>query len=312
MNWNGSSPFIYVAPTLSYDLQNVYLTLARNNVLISSAGETPNERAVGRALDYGGLSGNFGRALLLQTNQKAVKSLLSQLTGEAHQSLLSALQQSSSHTRDTINDRLRDAFTDDGPIVWSRAINTDSTTKSYPEYSSLKQNSTALFVGADITIVEDIRTGIMAGISNTDFNVDTLGSSAHSNSYHIGAYGSWNYEDWRLSLGSAYSWHNISMKRSFPILVRYKRLRVNIAQIAFRSSVKSVTSSNGMRLPSSHLVGWLIFRQTAIVSTSMHLTARSGSISTASNHRCATLSHRLAFVCRANGSSKMQCSLNSM
>lgn len=217
VNWNGSSPFIYVAPTLSYDLQNVYLTLARNNVLISSAGETPNERAVGRALDYGGLSGNFGRALLLQTNQKAVKSLLSQLTGEAHQSLLSALQQSSSHTRDAINDRLRDAFAEDGPVVWSRAINTNSTTKSYPEYSSLQQNSTALFVGADTTIVEDIRAGIMAGISNTDFNVDALGSSAHSNSYHIGAYGSWNYEDWRLSLGSAYSWHNISMKRSFSI-----------------------------------------------------------------------------------------------
>jgi len=217
LDWNGSSSFLFVAPQLSYDAQNVYLTFARNNLSIASIGQTSNEKAIGGAIDGGALPSALENEILLQTDDKAVASLLSQLSGEAHQSVLSALQQNASHTRGTIADRLREAFPEDGPVVWSRAINTNANSRNNTEYSRLKQNSDGLYLGADTMITDSIRAGIMGGIEKTDFNVRHLGSSAASESYILGGYGSWQYQHIKLLFGGVYSWHNISMNRSMPI-----------------------------------------------------------------------------------------------
>lgn len=217
LDWNGSSSFVFVAPKLSYDAQNVYLTLARNNLSIAGVGQTPNEKAIGGAIDGGALPSAFENEVLLQTDDKAVTMLLSQLSGEAHQTVLSALQQNASHARDTITTRLHEAFADDGPVLWSRAINTNASSRSNSDYSRLKQNSSSLFLGADAMITDAFRGGIMAGIEKADFDVDDLGSSADSDSYSFGGYGSWQQKNIKLRFGGVYSWHNVSMSRSFPI-----------------------------------------------------------------------------------------------
>ncbi|MCL7999307.1 autotransporter domain-containing protein [Brucella sp. 21LCYQ03] len=224
LSWNNASSFLYVSPQLSYDAQNAYLTFARNDVPIVNPGQTPNEQAVGGAIGGGGLPDPLETALLLQANEKAVKSLLSRLSGEAHQSVLSALQQNSSRTRDTITDRLREAFAEDGPTVWSRVINARTSSDTNSNYHGLRQRSNSLFLGADTMITEDIRGGIMGGIEKTNFNFDALGSASDSDSYHLGAYGSWQQQAIRLRIGGAYSWHNISLNRSFPIFENLQQL----------------------------------------------------------------------------------------
>ena len=58
---NVTEDFAFLTPSLSYDANNVFLTLALLQGAFSFAGNTPNEKAVGYALDrsFAGASGDF-------------------------------------------------------------------------------------------------------------------------------------------------------------------------------------------------------------------------------------------------------------
>jgi uncharacterized protein with beta-barrel porin domain len=61
-----SSDFAFMTPTLSYDTNNVYLTLALQGAAFSGfSGNTPNQRAVGSALDrsYASASGDYATVI---------------------------------------------------------------------------------------------------------------------------------------------------------------------------------------------------------------------------------------------------------
>jgi hypothetical protein len=61
-----SSDFAFLTPTLSYDPNNVYLTLALQGAAFSGfSGNTPNQRAVGSALDrsYASASGDYATVI---------------------------------------------------------------------------------------------------------------------------------------------------------------------------------------------------------------------------------------------------------
>ncbi|WOC15051.1 hypothetical protein MP213Fo_05000 [Pseudochrobactrum sp. MP213Fo] len=214
LSWDNTPAYLYVAPQLTYDANNAYLTLTRNNVAIASAGRTANERAVGRALDSNAQStGTVHNTLLLHTNEAAVRAQLANLSGEAHQSVLAELQQGSHRVRDAIAGRLYE-MVETAPAVWGRFITRQGDADA-TDYSSLSSQTDSFFWGADTSFNESLRAGLMAGIEKSTFNVDDLNSSSRVDSYHVGVYGRWKEQAVSVHLGGAYSWHNVIMDRSF-------------------------------------------------------------------------------------------------
>ncbi|MFZ3120463.1 MAG: autotransporter outer membrane beta-barrel domain-containing protein, partial [Variovorax sp.] len=92
----------------SYDANNVYLT-AEKVRSIADAGSTPNQAAVGTALDSLPTSNSVANAVIWSPNDAAARDALNQLSADIHASTKTALLQDSHFVRDAAIDRLRNA-----------------------------------------------------------------------------------------------------------------------------------------------------------------------------------------------------------
>jgi fibronectin-binding autotransporter adhesin len=63
-----TSNLAFLSPTLSYDTNNVYISLALASNAFASAGQTQNQQAVGRALDITAASGNVDGIVTVMAN----------------------------------------------------------------------------------------------------------------------------------------------------------------------------------------------------------------------------------------------------
>jgi outer membrane autotransporter protein len=104
---NVTSNFAFLTPTLSYDHNDVFLTLTRIASFVSEA-QTPNQRAVAAALDQGPMSSPLVLAVLVQTGPGA-RQAFDALSGEIYGSLQSTLVEESFVLRQELLSRLRQA-----------------------------------------------------------------------------------------------------------------------------------------------------------------------------------------------------------
>ncbi|QOZ35832.1 hypothetical protein XH92_32500 [Bradyrhizobium sp. CCBAU 53421] len=106
---SGTSGFAFIAPSLTYDANDVFLTFARNNVRFASAAQTRNQIATGAALDGLGRGPAFN-ALAFSTTPAQARSAFDQLSGELHASAVGAMLDESRDVRDAVIGRLRQSF----------------------------------------------------------------------------------------------------------------------------------------------------------------------------------------------------------
>ncbi|MFT4117086.1 autotransporter domain-containing protein [Bradyrhizobium sp.] len=98
----------YLRATLVYDANDVFLNLVRNQTFFQDAGLTPNQRAVGVALDRFPV-GNPLFAAAANVGAAAIPATLDSLSGEIHASVQSVLIDDSLFVRDAVQSRLRQA-----------------------------------------------------------------------------------------------------------------------------------------------------------------------------------------------------------
>ncbi|HEX7791272.1 MAG TPA: autotransporter domain-containing protein [Afipia sp.] len=113
-----TSNFAFLDPSLTYDANNVYLTLARNNIDFASIGITPNQISAGGGLAALGVSNPIVGAALMLTPEEA-RAAFDVLSGELHPSLHSLMIDESQPVRDAILGRQRQ---DNDQTGTSRAI----------------------------------------------------------------------------------------------------------------------------------------------------------------------------------------------
>nr|WP_236000403.1 autotransporter domain-containing protein [Bradyrhizobium uaiense] len=112
---SGSSSFAFIAPSLTYDANDVFLTFARNNVRFASVAQTRNQIATGAGLDGLGRGPAFN-ALAFSTTPAQARFAFDQLSGELHASAAGAMLDESRDVRDAVIGRLRQPFgSADGP-----------------------------------------------------------------------------------------------------------------------------------------------------------------------------------------------------
>ncbi len=101
-----TSNFAFLDPSLTYDANNVYLSLVRNSIDFASVGVTRNQISAGGGLAALGMTNPVVSAALMLTPEQA-RAAFDSVSGEIHPSLHSLMLDESSLIRDAILGRQR-------------------------------------------------------------------------------------------------------------------------------------------------------------------------------------------------------------
>ncbi|WP_258051869.1 autotransporter domain-containing protein [Mesorhizobium sp. INR15] len=230
-----TSNFAFLDPTLTYDANNVYLTLVRNGIDFASIGGTPNQRSAGGGVESLGFGNPIYEAVALLDIDGA-RGAFDQLSGEIHASIKGSLLDDSRFVRDAVANRLDAAFGnpaatsaplmaygEGGPelaaadterfAVWSQGFGSWGARGSDGNAAALDRSTGGLLIGAD-ALASAWRLGVLGGYSRSSFDVGDRRASADSDNYHLGLYAGTNWGAIALRAGAAYAWHHISTTRS--------------------------------------------------------------------------------------------------
>lgn len=231
-----SSNLAFLTPSLSYNANTVYLTMARNDINFAAVGTTRNQSGTGAGAESTGW-GNPVYNAILNLSAPQARAAFDQLSGEVHASAQNVIIQDSHFLRDASIDRLRSAFDSvgaaytpvmsyapGGPVlvpaqterfaVWGRAFGAWGTTASDGNAARLRHDVGGAFVGADGLVGDNWRVGLLAGYSRSTFRVSDRSSSGASDNYHLGIYGGSQFEALAFRSGASISWHDITTSRA--------------------------------------------------------------------------------------------------
>jgi len=250
-----TSDFAFLTPSLAYDYdaRRVSLELARNDTPMISAAATRNQRAAAGAIDGIGMAGGhrvYDAVAQLPDDAPLLRGAFDQLSGEIHASARTVLLQDSRYVRDAVAERLRAAAGGvgavsapvlasagdgarlapadaRGPATWLQATGSWSHIDGDGNAARAKSSSGGFVMGVDTPVSEAWRLGLMAGYSRTDFDMQQRSSSGDSDNYHLGAYGGGQWGKLGLRGGLAYSWHDITTRRSVSMSGMSERLKAD-------------------------------------------------------------------------------------
>ncbi|WP_192553490.1 autotransporter serine protease [Pseudomonas sp. IzPS59] len=205
--------YLFIGGSLASTGNGIMLSVERNATSFASVGQTPNQRAVARAVEGMGAGNSVYESLLLSATASDAQQAFQQLSGEIYPALGSVLINDSRQLRDAIGERLHDANSAQGN-GWVKALGAWGTTDSRHDTAGYSTSIGGLLAGVDGALDEQTRIGLVTGYSDSSLS---MGSGTHSSakvdSYHLGAYAGHDIGAWRLSTGAAYSWHRADVKR---------------------------------------------------------------------------------------------------
>ena len=232
--------FVQLADT--YDANNVYLT-AQKVRSFAAAGQTVNQFATGLALDSLPASSSLANALAWLPSDAAAQSALHQLSGEIHASVKTAMLEDSRFVREAANNRLLGTLCapgtnttakidiktavssgcaqGDGVTAWGRIFGAKGRLSGDGNSASVDRSTSGVFVGADTSVTDGWRVGVLMGYGHSTYDASAASSSATSDDYHAGVYGGNHWDNTSLRLGTSYTWSKLDTQRSvfFPGLV---------------------------------------------------------------------------------------------
>jgi len=210
-----TSNLAFLDPSLSYDGDNVYLRLRRNDISFASIGTTPNQVAAAAATQsLGWNSPVFAAAVNLSADQ--ARPAFDQLSGEIHGSARTALLEDSRFLRDAVQDRLREPGT--GFAIWGNAVGSWGHWASDGNAARLNRSINGFVLGADAPVLGTARLGLVGSYASASFDAQARGSSGKRESYEIGVYGGADLGPAAVRVGVSQGWHRIDTTRAvaFP------------------------------------------------------------------------------------------------
>jgi outer membrane autotransporter protein len=200
-----TSSFAFLTPSLTYDAQNVFLTLDLT-AAFQDAALTPNQfNTAGAAENLGG--GNAIYDEILTMTEEEARAAFDALSGDAHASSRTGYFHSARQIREALLARLRalsgggsqtadagyapaagDALPS-GTRLWGQLFGATGETDGDGNAASLDRDSYGFLGGVDRDLGEASRIGVALGYSRSDFDVDAHASSGESDNLHVAAYG---------------------------------------------------------------------------------------------------------------------------
>ncbi|MGB3432102.1 autotransporter-associated beta strand repeat-containing protein [Achromobacter sp.] len=252
-----SSNYAYLNPSLSYGAQQVKLQLERKQtapstpIAFADAASTSNQRSVANALDSLP-SGSALHKYILTLPEGAPPEVFNSLSGEAHASVVSSLQGSSSSPRTLPLQRLRTNLNAGmspgaptaqagGPLpasalpssnaqpAWAELVGNWQTQKENGNAAQARQHTGGLFIGADHEVGHSgWRLGAAVGYTDSKISVDDRSSQADVSGYSATLYGGKSFAVGAGKLnflaGAAYTWHDVNTKRYATVASTQEKL----------------------------------------------------------------------------------------
>ncbi|MDR7282840.1 subtilase-type serine protease [Pseudomonas corrugata] len=217
--------YLFIGGSLDYSASGIQLAVERNAASFASVGQTPNQRAVAAAVEQLGAGNALYETLLLSPSAAVAQQAFQQLSGEIYPAIDTLLINDSRYLRDAVGERLREhdlfdaaAPTDNRSNAWLKVLGAWGKSDGGHDNASSNSSIGGLLAGVDGLITEDTRLGFVTGYSDSSLSMgDGTHSSASVDSYHLGAYLGHEIDALRLSVGGAYSWHRIDVKRNLQL-----------------------------------------------------------------------------------------------
>jgi outer membrane autotransporter protein len=274
---NVTSNLAFLTPTLSYDANDVFLTLARNNFSFASDALTPNQASVGAALDSAPQNAALIQKLLLQTDA-GIRQAFDALSGEIFASTQSLMIEDALLARQAILARLLQipyagaqgpmaALASGGPalayaepqrgayasaipvkapaaaispdlVYWAQGVGAWGRINGDGNAAEARRDLAGVFTGFDRRF-GDWRAGIAAGYTSSNVDVSARASSASINTGHLAAYAGTSLGAWTLRGGADVAWSAIDTNRSivFPGLAETANAHFNAGAAQFFGEV---------------------------------------------------------------------------
>ncbi|MDR2851548.1 MAG: autotransporter domain-containing protein, partial [Burkholderiaceae bacterium] len=223
-----SSDLAFLTPSLSYDPNDVYLTMQRNQASFASVADTSNQEATGGAIESMGNTDTahpiYAAALNLSAPQ--ARNAFDQLSGEIHSSAQTAMVEDTRFVRDATIDRLRDtqggagtpqtAITSGNPnesALWFNTFGSWGAWRTDGNAGKMTRSIGGLVVGVDSPVASNARIGVVGGYGRSNLHSQDNAALSTVNEYTLGLYGGANWGDLALRSGAAYTWNNLSTDR---------------------------------------------------------------------------------------------------
>ncbi len=233
-----TATFAFLNASLSYDANNVYLTLARNGSNFQSVGLTPNQKHSGAAVESLGLGTPlYDSVVVLEANQAQVA--FESLAGASLASARSAVIDDARYLPAAINRRLQDVALNTQDGLWSSAWGHSQQHSGDGNYRSQNVDGQGLVIGADRQFGAN-RLGAVIGQSHltSDSSADHISSRAE----HLGIYAATALDAWQLQAAASHSWYHNDSRRRIDLAGISDRARASYA-----SGVTQVYVDGGYR-----------------------------------------------------------------
>lgn len=199
--------------SVTYEIDRVLLTLISHDIDITSAAATANQLATAEAIDALAPTSPIYEAITLAGTENAPMAF-DLLSGEIHPTTQTLLALNSTFAFETAFDHDSVAGVDVWGVFagsWSQ-INGDGTAVT------AKQSIFGAFAGADIPVAESVKVGIVAGITNANFDAAARASNGSADAFHIGGYGQVSLGAVKFGLGGLYSSYDLATCRTVNIV----------------------------------------------------------------------------------------------
>ena len=234
-----TSSLAFLTPYLSYDANNVYLTLIRNEVEFNDVTDSFNAGQVGSAVESLGVGNPLYNAIIT-LDAKGANDAFNQLSGEAYTSQLSVNIEDSKYLREAAMSRINSAhgeshisdgarvfaYNDDGRwsqikkdkkthiSAWFAPFGSKAQLYGDDNSGAATQSVAGFITGIDIASHENVHLGFLAGYHRSYLDVPTRNSKIESDNYHVGLYGSAKFDALNLGVGGFYTWSPTNASRS--------------------------------------------------------------------------------------------------
>lgn len=218
---NGS---LFITPTLTYDANNAFVSLAQTTDLADVAA-TPNQIAAAEGIQSVG-SGEVLNAILLIGSNAEVQAAFDAASGEIHSSAQTALLEDSRFVREAAIGRTRAVFDgvasdqvdeqkiSEGFAFWGQGFGAWGDWDGDGNAGGLERSIGGLFLGGDARVSDNVRVGALAGYSHASFSSAARASSAAVESGYAALHGGGQWGALGLRVGGAYGWHDVETARA--------------------------------------------------------------------------------------------------
>ena len=237
-----TSNFAFLTPSLSYDPNNVFLTLAIGQNAFSFGGNTPNQKAVGVALDqsFATASGDFATVLGVMAGLNTVQGpiALDTISGQPYadfgtmntnnsamfmnaigQQMASARGASATGQRQAMAQACEIAACDGtGPLsAWVSALGGLGSVLGDTNASTLTYNFGGAAAGLDYRLDPRFLVGIGVGYTHGTQWVNSFMGQGWSDSVSVAAYGSFTQAGFYVDALAGYAYFNNQLQRQILI-----------------------------------------------------------------------------------------------